>query len=179
MPHRDDMDGCSELEVLREDLSEKHLQNRKDIHSLKNTTQALILKQHELELKLNPLIGDGLKIGLIEKLSDQISGLAKDVQRIVLLRAKEEGEEKGQEAEKRKTSRVTDKLIAFVGLLLVLAQVYLMVKDSRRQDSIDTLTTIIQQQNKSINQIKTQGTENQIQNYENQGENQRRKDHQN
>jgi len=153
-----DEEGCRDLNSLRRDFNEKHAQNRKDIHALRNEQQKLLLKQIELELKLNPIVGNG-KPGLLDKMSGQIAAIAEDVQKIVIRRAAEIGSKEGELREKRHHSRASDKAIAIIGLLLVLAQVYIMVRDSRRQDSIDSLTNIIERQSKSLQDLKTQGTE--------------------
>ncbi len=62
----------AKLEDLRKELGDKHAQNRRDIHAIRNSQQEMLLKQQEFELKLVPVLGIGAMPGLVEKV-DEIS----------------------------------------------------------------------------------------------------------
>lgn len=68
----------SKLEDLRKELEDKHAQNRRDIHTIRNGQQEMLLKQQELELKLVPVLGIGAVPGLVEKV-DEISRTLQDL----------------------------------------------------------------------------------------------------
>lgn len=143
-----------EIEKIWAGIEDRHKQNRSDIHRLRNGQQAMLLKQGLLEMSLKPIIGEGPKPNVIERLSGQVDELTTAVNGLVTSKAVDQGAEEAVGKERVRRSRTTDKVIALVGLVLVMAQVYIMVRDSRREDSINSLTNTIQQQTNSINSLK-------------------------
>ncbi|HVW78500.1 MAG TPA: hypothetical protein VHB45_12865 [Alloacidobacterium sp.] len=65
------------LEDLRKELNLKHAQNRKDIHDLRAGQQEMLDKQHLLEMKLVPVLGNG-RPGLVEAV-DEIKRTLQDM----------------------------------------------------------------------------------------------------
>ncbi len=65
------------LERLRQELNDKHAQNRRDIHDLRNEQQEMLDRQHSLDLKLVPVLGNGMP-GLVTKV-DEIVQVVQDI----------------------------------------------------------------------------------------------------
>jgi hypothetical protein len=69
----------SRFEAFCRDVDTKHAQNRKDIHDLRGKQQEMLDRQHLLDLKLVPVLGNG-KPGIVEK----VDGIQATVQEIKL-----------------------------------------------------------------------------------------------
>ncbi len=76
--------------ALRADLQEKHEQNRRDIHSIRNQQQSMVLQLAHLEGQVEPLIDNG-QPGLITKLSGKIDEVVAAVRSVMLAQATEDG----------------------------------------------------------------------------------------
>jgi len=59
----------AKIEELRKELDNKHTQNRRDIHDLRNRQQEMLNSQHALELKLAPVLGNGTP-GVLEQIAE-------------------------------------------------------------------------------------------------------------
>lgn len=71
-------DGCNEcgglresLEAIRDDVNEKHRQNRSSIHQIRNDIQRNALELSHLAGKIGPYLDNG-QPGVITKMSDKL-----------------------------------------------------------------------------------------------------------
>lgn len=66
----------AKLDELRKDSEQKHAQNRRDIHELRNKQQEMLLGQHNLEVKLAPIFSQSAE--LVEKV-DEMNATLQDM----------------------------------------------------------------------------------------------------
>lgn len=107
--------GCEPLDQLRRELTEKHAQNRSDIHRLSDDQQRLILEVAELKGKILPIVGNG-QPGILAQISTKLDELADDVTELRIA----QGADTGRRGEHEWLRAVIAS--AVIGFLLIVAQ---------------------------------------------------------
>lgn len=119
MSLEEDCRGCSTLDKaisgLRKDMTEKHAQNRRDIHDMQRQQHQFSLDLTKLDGKVAPLVDNG-QPGLISRMSDKLDDLNDKVTQVLVV----QGEVDGRHSEFDWIRGVAASVI--VGVLLVLAQ---------------------------------------------------------
>lgn len=66
---------CAAIDKLREELNQKHSQNRADIHKFRNEVQVVLLEVTELRGRITPIIGGDGQTGILPQLRAELEVL--------------------------------------------------------------------------------------------------------
>lgn len=100
---------------LRRDLEDKHSQNRRDIHAIRNEQQKATLELAVMKTKFAPLVDNG-QPGLISRMSTQLNEMSDTLTEVRIA----QGADTGRRGEWDWTRDAIK--AAIVGVLLMLAQ---------------------------------------------------------